>query len=141
MGMWLSIKNLRSGLYDQHRARGKPDDALGHASHQQPVHRCPAPVAHHDGVRGHLSRELDYSLVGVAAKDVALHGSAFLLRDFDGAFDYRLGLVLGAMMFIGATIGARATLRISNTWLRRIFLTAVIILALKTILYDVTPML
>ena len=58
-----------------------------------------------------------------------------------GLVDYRLGLVLGAVMFIGATIGARATLRISNTWLRRIFLTAVIILALKTLIYDVGPML
>ena len=58
-----------------------------------------------------------------------------------GLVDYRLGLVLGAVMFIGATIGARATLRISNTWLRRIFLAAVIILALKTIFYDVAPML
>ncbi len=45
------------------------------------------------------------------------------------------------VMFIGATIGARATLRISNNWLRRIFLTAVIILALRTLFYDVVPML
>lgn len=58
-----------------------------------------------------------------------------------GFVDYRLGLVLAAVMFIGATIGARATLRISNTWLRRIFLTTVIILALKTLLYDLAPML
>lgn len=58
-----------------------------------------------------------------------------------GFVDYRLGLVLGAVMFIGATIGARATLHMSNTWLRRIFLTAVIILALKTLLYDVAQML
>jgi uncharacterized membrane protein YfcA len=62
----------------------------------------------------------------------------FMVRGF---VDYRLGLMLGAVMFIGATIGARATLRISNTWLRRIFLTAVIILALKTLLYDIAPML
>ena len=53
-----------------------------------------------------------------------------------GLVDYRLGLVLGAVMFIGATIGARVALRMQNVWLRRIFLAAVIALALKTLLYD-----
>jgi len=58
-----------------------------------------------------------------------------------GFVDYRLGLVLGVVMFIGATIGARVTLHLSNTWLRRIFLIAVMILALQTLLYDVAPLL
>jgi uncharacterized membrane protein YfcA len=39
--------------------------------------------------------------------------------------DYRLGLILGAAMFVGAFIGARLAVRISNEWLRRVFLTAV----------------
>jgi uncharacterized membrane protein YfcA len=58
-----------------------------------------------------------------------------------GLVDYRLGLVLGAVMFIGATIGARVVLRMQNVWLRRIFLAAVIVLALKTMLFDVAPIL
>jgi uncharacterized membrane protein YfcA len=58
----------------------------------------------------------------------------FMLR---GVVDYRLGVVLGLAMFIGALIGSRAVLRMNNIWLRRIFLATVIILALKTLLYDV----
>jgi uncharacterized membrane protein YfcA len=58
-----------------------------------------------------------------------------------GLVDYRLGLVLGMIMFIGAMIGARVVLRMQNVWLRRLFLAAVIGLALKTILFDVAPIL
>jgi uncharacterized membrane protein YfcA len=58
-----------------------------------------------------------------------------------GLVDYRLGLVLGAVMFIGATIGARVALRMHNLWLRRIFLAAIIVLALKMLLFDVASML
>jgi uncharacterized protein len=58
----------------------------------------------------------------------------FMLR---GVLDYRLGVVLGLAMFIGAFIGSRAVLRMNNIWLRRIFLATVVILALKTLLYDV----
>jgi uncharacterized protein len=58
-----------------------------------------------------------------------------------GLVDYRLGLVLGAVMFVGATIGARVVLRMHNMWLRRIFLAAVIALALKTLLFDVASIL
>jgi uncharacterized membrane protein YfcA len=63
-------------------------------------------------------------------------GAATLIFMARGLVDYRLGLVLGAVMFIGATIGARVALRMQNVWLRRIFLAAVIALALKTLLYD-----
>lgn len=58
----------------------------------------------------------------------------FMLR---GVVDYRLGVVLGLAMFIGALIGSRTVLRMNNIWLRRIFLATVVILALKTLLYDV----
>jgi uncharacterized membrane protein YfcA len=53
-----------------------------------------------------------------------------------GLIDYPLGLILGAAMFMGAVVGARAALRLNNIWLRRIFVTTVIGLALKTLLYD-----
>jgi uncharacterized membrane protein YfcA len=52
--------------------------------------------------------------------------------------DWKLGLLLGAVSFAGAILGAAQARKMSNVWLRRIFLTAVIILALKTLLVDVT---
>lgn len=61
---------------------------------------------------------------------------ATLIFMWRGLVDYRLGVLLGVTMFAGAFIGGRVTLKLSNIWLRRIFLTAVIILALKLILYD-----
>lgn len=48
--------------------------------------------------------------------------------------DYKLGIILGITMFFGAMIGAKFALKISNLWLRRIFLMTVIILALRNIL-------
>ena len=54
-----------------------------------------------------------------------------------GLVDYRLGLILGAAMFVGAFVGARLAIRIGNEWLRRIFLTAVWVLGLKALLFDV----
>jgi hypothetical protein len=51
--------------------------------------------------------------------------------------DYRLGLILGVTMFVGALVGARLAIRIGNEWLRRIFLTAVWLLGLKAIFFDV----
>lgn len=54
---------------------------------------------------------------------------------WQGLVDYRLGLILGITMFVGAYIGAHYATRLNDVWLRRIFLTAVIFLAIKT-LYD-----
>lgn len=54
---------------------------------------------------------------------------------WQGLVDYRLGLILGVTMFAGGYAGAHLSTRLNEEWLRRIFLTAVILLALKTI-YD-----
>lgn len=54
-----------------------------------------------------------------------------------GLIDYKLGILLGVAGFIGASIGARLALKLPNVWLRRVFLTAVVSLGLKTLLYDV----
>jgi uncharacterized membrane protein YfcA len=54
-----------------------------------------------------------------------------------GLIDYRLGILLGGTMFLGATLGGYAALRMRNVWLRRVFLLTVILLALKTLFYDV----
>jgi uncharacterized membrane protein YfcA len=53
-----------------------------------------------------------------------------------GLVDYRLGLILGATMFMGALVGARFARRLRDVWLRRIYLTAIWLLALKTLLFD-----
>jgi uncharacterized membrane protein YfcA len=54
-----------------------------------------------------------------------------------GLVNYRLGLILGATMFVGALVGARFAVRIGNLWLRRIFLTAVWALGLKALIFDI----
>jgi uncharacterized membrane protein YfcA len=54
-----------------------------------------------------------------------------------GLVNYRLGIILGATMFVGALLGARLAIRVGNLWLRRIFLTAVWALGLKALLFDV----
>jgi uncharacterized membrane protein YfcA len=54
-----------------------------------------------------------------------------------GLVDYRLGAILGVTMFAGALLGARYAQRLSNLWLQRIYLAAVWLLGLKTILFDV----
>lgn len=52
----------------------------------------------------------------------------FALR---GIVDYRLGIVLGVVMFLGAVLGGHVAMRLPAVWLRRIFLGAVVVLALK----------
>ncbi len=61
---------------------------------------------------------------------------ATLIFMWRGLVDYRLGILLGVIMFVGAFIGGQIAFRLNNLWLRRIFLAAVIALALKTLLYD-----
>lgn len=54
---------------------------------------------------------------------------------WQGLVDYKLGLILGITMFVGAYAGAHFVTKLNDVWLRRIFLTTVLILAIKT-LYD-----
>jgi uncharacterized membrane protein YfcA len=54
-----------------------------------------------------------------------------------GLVNYRLGSILGAVMFVGALLGARYARRLEEAWLRRIYLAALWALALKTLLFDV----
>ncbi|WP_066118817.1 sulfite exporter TauE/SafE family protein [Geminocystis sp. NIES-3709] len=55
-----------------------------------------------------------------------------------GFVDYKLGIILGITMFFGAMIGAKFALKMSNLWLRRIFIVTVIILALRNLLQWLT---
>jgi hypothetical protein len=60
---------------------------------------------------------------------------ATLIFMWQGLVDYKLGLILAVTMFIGAYIGAHVVTKLSDVWLKRIFLATVFILAAKTI-YD-----
>jgi uncharacterized membrane protein YfcA len=62
-------------------------------------------------------------------------GVATILFMWQGLVDYKLGLVLGVTMFIGAFVGAHYATKLNDVWLRRIFLATVFLLAIKTI-YD-----
>jgi len=54
---------------------------------------------------------------------------------WQGLVDYKLGIILGITMFAGAYAGAHYVTKLNDIWIRRIFLTAVLLLAVKT-LYD-----
>lgn len=51
---------------------------------------------------------------------------------WQGLIDYFLGIILGVTMFVAAYVGARTVTKLDDVWLRRIFLAAVVLLALKT---------
>ena len=63
-------------------------------------------------------------------------GIATAIFMWRGLVDYRFGLILGATMFVGAVLGARFARRLGNVGLRRIYLTAVWVLGLKTLVFD-----
>lgn len=53
---------------------------------------------------------------------------------WQGLVNYPLGLVLGGGMALGAFCGGHLVLKMSNRWIRRLFLATVGLLALKTLL-------
>jgi uncharacterized membrane protein YfcA len=57
---------------------------------------------------------------------------------WQGVIDWKMGLILGAVSFAGAILGGVTARRMSNLWLRRVFLAAVIVMAVKTIFVDLT---
>ena len=58
---------------------------------------------------------------------------ATLIFMWQGLVDYKLGLLLGITMFIAAFAGAKIVTKMNDLWLKRIFFTTVLLLALKTI--------
>jgi uncharacterized membrane protein YfcA len=60
---------------------------------------------------------------------------ATLVFAWQGLVDYKLGMILALTMFLGAYFGAHYATKLNELWLRRIFLTTVLLLAIK-ILYD-----
>ena len=61
-------------------------------------------------------------------------GIATLIFMWQGLVDYRLGAILAITMFAGAYIGAHVVTKLSDVLLKRIFITVVLILAIKTLL-------
>jgi len=56
---------------------------------------------------------------------------------WEGLIEWKLGIVLSVVSFAGAVLGAALARKMSDVLLRRVFLAAVIILALKTLFYEV----
>ena len=52
---------------------------------------------------------------------------------WQGLVDYRLGLILGVTMFVAAYVGAHYATKLNEVWLKRIFVTVVFLLAIKTL--------
>lgn len=67
--------------------------------------------------------------------NVVSSGVAAIAFMWQGLVDYKLGLILGLTMFVGAYVGAHFAAKLDDIWLRRVFLTAVFLLAIWTI-YD-----
>jgi len=62
---------------------------------------------------------------------------ATIIFMWQGLVDYKIGLIFAIVMFIAAYTGAKTVTRLNDLWLRRIFLTTVLFLAIKTI-FDFT---
>ena len=58
---------------------------------------------------------------------------ATLIFAWQNLIDYKLGIILAVTMFIAAYIGAHTVTKLNDVWIKRIFLTTVFILAVKTI--------
>lgn len=50
-----------------------------------------------------------------------------------GLVDYRLGVILAITMFTGAYVGAYYVTKLDDLWIKRIFMTTVFLLAIKTL--------
>lgn len=59
---------------------------------------------------------------------------ATLVFAWQGLIDYKLGIILGITMFVAAYAGAHFVTKLSDFWLKRIFLIVVFALAIKTII-------
>lgn len=80
---------------------------------------------------------MNYGEAVASTKLINVFSSAIATAIFmwQGLVDYKLGLILGVTMFVGGYVGAHYATKLNDAWLRRIFLTTVFLLAIKT-LYD-----
>lgn len=59
---------------------------------------------------------------------------ATIVFAWQGLIDYKLGSLLAVMMFAGAYVGAHYATKLNDVWIKRIFLSTVFLLAIKTLL-------
>lgn len=80
---------------------------------------------------------MDYAEAVGSTKLVNVFSSAVatLVFIWQGFVDYKLGAMLAVTMFAGAYVGAHFAAKMNEVWLKRIFLSTVVLLAIKT-LYD-----
>ncbi|HEV8590628.1 MAG TPA: sulfite exporter TauE/SafE family protein [Pyrinomonadaceae bacterium] len=78
---------------------------------------------------------MTYSQSIAATKFINVFSSSVATAVFiwQGLVDYKLGLILGITMFVGAYVGAHYATKMNEVWLKRIFITTVILLAFKTL--------
>jgi uncharacterized protein len=62
---------------------------------------------------------------------------ATIIFAWQGLIDYKLGIILAITMFLAAYIGAKVVTKLNDLWLRRIFLSTVLILAGKILFVDI----
>ena len=67
--------------------------------------------------------------------NIVSSGVAAAVFIWQGLVDFKLGIILGVTMFAAAYLGAHFATKMNDVWLKRIFLTTVFVLAIKTI-YD-----
>ncbi len=58
---------------------------------------------------------------------------ASVIFAWQGLIDYKLGIILAVTMFVAAYIGAKTVTKLNDVWIKRIFLTMVLLLAIKII--------
>ncbi len=72
------------------------------------------------------------AVAGTKLINVFSSGIATIVFAWQGLIDYRLGIILAVTMFAAAYFGAKTVTRLNDIWLKRIFFSAVFLLALKT---------
>ncbi len=73
------------------------------------------------------------AVAGTKFVNVFSSATASAVFAWHGLIDYKLGIILAVTMFAASFIGAKTVTKISEIWLKRIFLAAVFLLAVKTI--------
>jgi uncharacterized protein len=86
---------------------------------------------------GFLNMSLRRAITTTKLANVVSSLAAVVIFTIGGAIDWRLGALVSATAFLGGILGGRWTVFLSEIWLRRVFVVAVLILALKILVFDV----
>jgi uncharacterized membrane protein YfcA len=81
-----------------------------------------------------LGMTFSEAVAGTKFVNVFSSAIATIVFMWQGLVDYKIGAILAVTMFAGAYIGAHFVTKINDLWLKRFFLSTVLILAVKTIL-------